>query len=362
MFANDSAVPRDDQTQFRRARFASTFVLLLAGLGVAYLAVEVAQNLQITVLQPFRMATIARGLALMAISGRLAQLVQRSEPLAWVRALVLAAGLAGDRAMIVATLFEFATIACSRWKISIFVPLGILAIGTFDLARHDTESGHVGMLIATVIGFLVLYASRLELRVGWNRRRVTLAAVVCWAVPFAAFAAPIVFGSESRIAAELAARCRFAAVPTDDIERLAVWSRAHTEPNARFITAPGPKTFRLWSERAVAFNRAASPYHAAGLRDWSDRFRAHVGFEGSTESFVNGYLSDRHAFESRFARLNADELATLAKGQGASYVLAAKGIECGGQLKVVASEGRYSIYRLESRSADVAMKAKAAAK
>ena len=59
-------------------------------------------------------------------------------------------------------------------------------------------------------------------------------------------------------------RCRFIAVPGDDIERLAVWCREHTPRTARFIGPPGPKTFRLWSRRSVAFNRAASPYHAAG--------------------------------------------------------------------------------------------------
>ena len=59
-----------------------------------------------------------------------------------------------------------------------------------------------------------------------------------------------------------------------------VWCREHTPADARFIGPPGPKTFRLWSLRSLAFNRAGSPYHAAGLADWAARFRDHVGFDG----------------------------------------------------------------------------------
>ncbi|HEY2154409.1 MAG TPA: DUF6798 domain-containing protein, partial [Isosphaeraceae bacterium] len=155
------------------------------------------------------------------------------------------------------------------------------------------------------------------------------------------------------LASALAARCRFAPIPTDDVERLAVWSRANTPADARFITPPGPKTFRLWSGRAVAFNRAASPYHAAGLKDWSDRFRAHVGFSGSTDAFVRAYLGDRHGLESRYGRLSHERLADLARGQGAEYVLApAPDVSdaTSGPLRLVKTEGRYAVYRVEPDS------------
>ena len=81
-------------------------------------------------------------------------------------------------------------------------------------------------------------------------------------------------------------RCRFIPVPLDDIERLALWCRDHTPGTARFIGPPGPKTFRLWSRRSLAFNRAASPYHAAGLADWFARFQEHVDFHGPPAEFV----------------------------------------------------------------------------
>ena len=112
------------------------------------------------------------------------------------------------------------------------------------------------------------------------------------------------------------------AVPADDVERLAIWCRDHTPVTARFIGPPGPKTFRLWSQRSLAFNRSASPYHAAGLADWFARFQDHVGFHGPAKDFVQGYLADRHGFEARYDRLSDGERAALALRQGAEYVVA----------------------------------------
>ena len=120
----------------------------------------------------------------------------------------------------------------------------------------------------------------------------------------------------------LVARCRFAAVPIDDIERLGAWCREHTPASARFIGPPGPKTFRLWSRRSLAFNRAGSPYHAAGLADWFARFQDHVDDHDPPGLFVRKYLSGRHELEARYDRLSEREHAELACRQGADHVIA----------------------------------------
>ncbi len=144
-------------------------------------------------------------------------------------------------------------------------------------------------------------------------------------------------------------RCRFAEVPTDDLERLAVWCRDHTPASSRFIGPPGPKTFRLWSRRALAFNRGGSPYHAEALADWSSRYRDHVGFDGTTAAFARAYLADRHALEARFGQMSDLELAELARRQGASYVLTSASRPSGGPdgpLERLRVEGRYAVSRV----------------
>jgi hypothetical protein len=172
-----------------------------------------------------------------------------------------------------------------------------------------------------------------------------------WAVPASALAVPLIVEDPSGHAwsAGLVGRCRFAEVPTDDLERLAVWARENTPASARFIGPPGPKTFRLWSRRALAFNRAASPYHAEGLADWSRRYRDHVSFESPTADFVRAYLADRHALEARFGRMTDAERAGLARRQGATHVLAqapaaGSSSDRAGPLELLRVEGRYAIY------------------
>ena len=128
--------------------------------------------------------------------------------------------------------------------------------------------------------------------------------------------------ARSSLVRGLIARCRFAAAPIDDIERLAAWCREHTPDSARFIGPPGPKTFRLWSRRSLAFNRAGSPYHAAGLADWFARFQDHVDVHDSPEVFVQKYLSGRHELEARYDELSDEKCAELAVRQGADHVIA----------------------------------------
>jgi hypothetical protein len=163
-------------------------------------------------------------------------------------------------------------------------------------------------------------------------------------------------------AAWLLARCRFTAVPTDDVERLALWCRDHTPAGARFIGPPGPKTFRLWSLRSLAFNRAGSPYHAEALGDWGARFRDHVGFEGSLGGLARAYQRDRHGLEQRYQAMTDAQRAALAVRQGATYVLAAPPAdrsaaeaEAGAErpLELLRVEGRYAVYRLRSAGPSV---------
>jgi hypothetical protein len=145
------------------------------------------------------------------------------------------------------------------------------------------------------------------------------------------------------------ARCRFADVPVDDLERLARWAREHTPLDARFIGPPGTKTFRLWSLRSLAFNRAGSPYLASGLADWARRYRDHVAFDGPDEAFVRAYLRDRHGLEARFDALSPEDMAALAARQGAGYVVARAPDGSAGATEPLAllhTEGRYAVYRV----------------
>jgi hypothetical protein len=339
-----------------RVRFAMMFGVNLVSLGAAYVAVEVLGDLRVTVFQPFRMATLTRGLALVAIAGRLVELWDRGDLCSRGRVVLIGSGLCGDWMMVVATTVELSTTVveasglASRWVR--FVGLAILGSGLVFLARHDTESGHwflLGTLAALVLGQFIVV--RLSLR--WTRRRLALAIGLSWTVPLTA----LILGmslkdpGSARWSAWLVERCRFSEIPTDDLERLGLWAREATPKSSRFIGPPGPKTFRLWSRRSVAFNRAGSPYHAEGLADWAERFREHVGFSGSTDEFARAYLADRHGLEAGYGRMTDSELAQLARSQNADHVLTASNRHSSSgpsPLVKLKTEGRYSVYRVQN--------------
>jgi hypothetical protein len=234
----------------------------------------------------------------------------------------------------------------------------VLGAGIVYLFRHDTEAGHKPILTALVLAGVVDPILS-GLRLPATRRRAALRLAACWAMPFAALVvnvSPIGAGIPGSTDARswLIHHCRFAPVPLEDIERLAVWCRDHTPTDARFVGPPGPKTFRLWSLRSLAFNRAASPYEAAGLLDWALRFKDHVDFEGSFEELVESYQRSRHALEGRYDRLSPTEKAALAVRQGADFVVALapdKGSEREepSPLTLLHVEGRYAVYGVEAR-------------
>ncbi len=360
-----------------RLRLVTSLVVLLSGLAVVWFLIEKRHSLQVTVFQPFRMATIARGIALALLAGRIVMLWRAGTWISRMRAILLAVSVTGDWLMVVVTLAELAVSSVEFLRAKIKVPPGwnafdaivfvsMLGLGVNFLGHHDTKYGHLPLLAAISVGvalaltgFLRPPDSRDALSLTWTpaRRRAILA--LAWLAPAAALLASAIPLDQplarSSLVHGLITRCRFAAVPTDDIERLALWCRAHTPESAIFIGPPGPKTFRLWSQRSLAFNRAASPYHAAGLADWLARFRDHVGFRGDVNTFVHDYLADRHGFEARYDQLSDAERAALALRQGAAYVVAVAPKRPEGRgaapesenlLELLHVEGRYAVYRV----------------
>ena len=360
-------------------RLIVSLAVITMGLGVAWYAIEVLHLVRVTVFQPFRMATVARGIAVVLFSGRVVGLWRTGKWLARMRAILIAVAVTGDWLMVVVTLAELAVSAAEALRsrlathqfarvFDVAVHVGALALGLNFLGHHDTEYGHLPLLAAIGTGALAGIPSflrspwrSLQIRLGSTPRRRRAIFAAAWAVPFAALLAgtiPVDWAiARSPLVRGLIGRCRFLEVPADDVERLAIWCREHTPMTARFIGPPGPKTFRLWSQRSLAFNRSASPYHASGLSDWFARFQDHVGFHGPTADFVQGYVADRHGFESRYDRLSDGERAALALRQGAEYVVTQAPKRSNGEgnspevespLELLHVEGRYAVYRVRS--------------
>jgi hypothetical protein len=359
-----------------RRRLRTVLVVISIGLAVAWYAIEILGVVSVTIFQPFRMGTVARGIAVILVSGRIGRLWAARGVLDRTRAAVLAAGFVGDWLLVVAATAELTVStaqevrrAAGRTCVPRLVPFlvfgGTLLAGWNFLAHHDTESGHVPLLVAVAVGI----AGGLRIRrrdPAWPflaggearaDRRLVLGMAAAWVYPVLALLAALIPPGHpaSRLSAVrgLVDRCRFYPTPLDDVERLALWCRDHTPRSARFIGPPGPKTFRLWSWRSLAFNRSGSPYHGAGLIDWFARFADHVNYHNAPEEFVRDYVAHRHDIEARYDALSDPERAALALRQGADHVIAPAPRDSGGRLNQGASplellhvEGRYAAYRV----------------
>lgn len=342
-------------------RLAILLGVNVVGLALAWVAIEWAHALRITLFQPFRMATVARGLALVALAGHVVAQWRRGDVVSRSRAALLTVGLAGDWSLVVATFVELGALTVGSRRLRAFaapalVGGSLLLAGLWFLAHHDTESGHIPLMVAVAVAVLGTLVGRRSTFV-WTGAKFAAAFGIAWLIPSTALVLEVGPASSSlksqRWARVLIEKCRFAEIPTDDMERLAAWCRSHTPASARFIGPPGPKTFRLWSRRSLAFNRSASPYHAAGLADWSARFRDHVGFHGSSEAFARAYLNDRHGLEHRYEAMTDLERAALAVRNGASFVVAAAPTRSahastGGPLQLLHVEGRYAVYSVST--------------
>jgi hypothetical protein len=349
------ADPTEDHGAARR-RLLIALGLIVGGLIAATLAIEFLGDLRVTLIQPFRMATLGRGICLVLLAPHLLTLFERDDFISNLRAVWLFVGLTGDWTLVVVTCMEVSILILEQVPEKGPGKFGVAAViagGLLYLGWHDTEYGHFRLLAATA-GVVLARALLRGKAVRITTPRLARITAYCWLAPLAAMLCPIVAPEPSPalrpITRFLTARCRFGETPLRDMERLALWCRDHTPRNAVFIGPPGPKSFRLWSGRALAFNRAGSPYHAAGIADWGERFREHVGFDGSLDEFARAYLKDRQALERRYDDFSAEELAALAKRQKAEYVIAETTMppSASEPLQCLRVEGRFAVYRVKA--------------
>ncbi len=141
--------------------------VILVGLATAWRAIEGYHPVTLTVFQPFRMATMARGIALVFVAGRLVALWRRGDWLGRLRAVLLTVGFVGDWLLVVVALAELAVSAaesirprlpwCASWRfVEPLVLMTMLALGLNFLGHHDTEYGNRTLLAVLGFGLLAL--------------------------------------------------------------------------------------------------------------------------------------------------------------------------------------------------------------
>jgi hypothetical protein len=360
--AHDSSAGNAGRTCWStsRARFVLLTALVILSLGISWLAIEVVQDLRVTIFQPFRMATLARGLMLIVLAGRIEHLVRERSIVSWCRAALLTLGVTSDWPLIVATATELSYTLVSRFAPGLALGAGasVLGSGIALTVRHDTHAGFTTLTLGLLLGLVMHCVVRCfaSSRCRFSLGRLCRLSGCAWIVPVTIGILPLFPCAREAIGEArwdaLVRHCRFSETPTGDFERMALWCRWNTPSSARFVGPPGPKAFRLWSRRSLAFNEAGSPYHAAGLADWAARYRDHIRFEGTTATLAHLHIHARGPLELRYAERSDDEFAALARRQGASHIIRparsdGDGIpRADGPLELLHVEGGYAVYRV----------------
>ena len=339
-----------------RLRLGIMLALLLVGLAGAWFGIERLHHAKLTLFQPFRLATVVRGLCLVFASRHIVWLWDQRTWHHRARAAGLVLGLLGDWSWLVAVTLEFVGMGLERMRVARrmapWMWLATWLIGIGYLSQHDTEGGALVMALALGVGVAggvgLKWGHRLRDSNG-RRQRLCIYANL---VPALAILVNL-FGSNTPAPWELwlLNRVRVVDRPLDDFERLSVWCRENTPEGALFIGPPGPKDFRLWSRRGLLFNRAGSPYHAAGLAAWADQFCDHVGLPRSPELLAQAYLKDRHGLEARYDHKTSAELASLAAAHGAHFVITRKRPDAArhAPLELVHQAGAWQVWRVGTR-------------
>ena len=310
-----------------RVRLAILMGVNLASLALAYLAVEVVGDLRVTVFQPFRMATLARGLALVAVSGRVAGSGTGATSAAGRGPRWWASGCRATGSLVVATAVDGGMaawrMAADRRRWPRREPTrSPLVVGPASwprprfLARHDTESGHVpllarlGALAAGSPGPSSDSPGRLVGSLGLAIARLGGAGVGRRSPLVVADPAPTVVGGAGRPAAG----SRRSRRTTWNAWRSGAASTRRPRPSS----SARPARRRSGSGRGGRWRstgRGAPTTPRAGrLGEPLPRPRR---LPGSTAEFARAYLADRHALEARYGD-DRPRLADLARRQGAT--------------------------------------------
>ncbi len=249
---------------FAKRRLVLTLATILVGLSAAWYVIEFRHHVRVTIFQPFRMATLARGIALVMLAGRLVALWRRGDALARMRAILLPVALTGDWLLVVTTAAELAVSATESIRILLprrrtwsvvdwTVWLLMIAAGLNFLGHHDTEYGHIPLLATLGLGLAVVFIERARKRgyflrwsLDWTPRRLrgrsggldrSRRGALRRGAAARLLRLPVVLSAGMGPDQSLPVL----AVPLDDIERLAVWCREHTPQAPGSSDRPVPR-------------------------------------------------------------------------------------------------------------------------
>lgn len=305
--------------------------LIVAGLIVAVPGIELIQNLNITLAQPFRLATPLRGIMLVLMLPSLIRALKSPLFVTKSRAITLILSLRSDMALLIMIEIEvlvwiFRRItqrssdsppSLSESLLSVFLQLG----GIYWLWKHDPRESHYLILLGYLVGLTFqmiqwIFRSKkwtwnqLE-RVNVGMKRKIRWVLYAWTLPALSLMLTHDIKSASSVAMPLeflGHRWRIHEIPRSDSEKLGIWIRQNLPRETLILSPPRDKSLRLWSQRSLVANIAGSPYQAAALKIWAERVRNLAMFQQDLSQFAHEWPTKRVDFENQFEKADQEQI------------------------------------------------------
>ena len=326
---------------FKQAR--QWLLLILIGLFISWPAIEYFHNLNITLAQPWRMATPVRGFLLIILNSIIFEYIKSNRPIIKGRAFSIIFGLRNDIVTFSLFLLESVNLMIKRtlrdtkpsWQTNIS---GIfLMTSTFYailwVYDHDPQHGHYVIIAGYVAGPAVDFILRkLQISIDDQSGKLYIptklqiaprnAIILAWILPAIAIIYCGFDASGKTIFAQiLASKWRIYETPRSDAEKLGAWLHANIAPNAMILSPPRDKSLRLWSHRSVVANVAGSPYQAEELKKWSERIATLSGFSGDIADFAHQWPENRVRFETFYEKATSNEIIAWANQNQANVIV-----------------------------------------
>ena len=331
---------RDAGRRATGAELAAMGGALLGCVLTAWVFVEVWPLAVALDLRLLRTTVFLKAIALVLVAGPLARAFVSGRPVEALLAALAVLGLFTGRLVpVVGALTGLALLPRFGRGAGALAGLGIAAGIGFALVGAGALREPLALV---AIGFLAIgLLARLGVFAGPARRRGAAGTLALLTVVGLLLPGP---------GRALSARLELARRGGGDLERLAQWTRAHTEPDAVFLVPPGAASWRLVAERAVVADLKAVPFRPAAIREWHERMAALAGRPRAAPSQLTRELRvprcawPLQALGRGYTSLDVAQLGALGGTYGARYVVRDDGAPL--PLPLLHREGAAALYLL----------------
>lgn len=332
---------------------AAWIFIITLGLLIAVPGIEIFKSLNITMAQPFRLATIMRGMMLILILPGLVARLQSKQLLQLCHGCALILSLRQDMALtvmiVIELILQFAKMSHRNKTLMTFCYIVMQLSGSYWLLLHDPRKSYYLIIAGDAIGIVLFMIQsdrdqkrneiieRLIAIPSTHRRQIRIA-IYAWLLPILAILFNLTDSLQKTWAAEkLAGKYRVFATPLSDAEKLGVWIDRHMPKDVLVLTPPRDKSLRSWSHRSIVVNVAGSPYQASALKTWAERLQSMSGLStdiatadrlteietaDSLDEFCRRWPVERVKFETYYEKASAREILSWADRYHAGLVVA----------------------------------------